>query len=268
MVSNSPTWELLKSMGGMAADAMLSSFPAAGLLKQGASAVAECYRAQTERRYEEFVEAALEGEVFPENAEDMSAEELMGMLRLCMADIEQQKARLYGRLAKAIAQNKVPAEFRHPLMMALSTITLRQAERMKQAWIAERHTLAPAQGIGSKTPAAFLGSEGSVLDRRDHAALVAQSLVEGEHPTSLGSHLVEACFLREELTPEAIGEQVWLPDTLALVSYDLDQPDVQGFAHTLATVARGRGSSAALLVLREMPIGRVLCGWAHKDPSS
>ncbi|HET8637681.1 MAG TPA: hypothetical protein VFL96_12610, partial [Acidobacteriaceae bacterium] len=120
VVSNSPTWELLKSMGGMAADAMLSSFPAAGLLKQGASAVAECYRAQTERRYEEFVEAALEGDVFPENAEDMSAEDLMGMLRLCMADIEQQKARLYGRLAKAIAQNKVPAEFRHPLMMALS----------------------------------------------------------------------------------------------------------------------------------------------------
>ncbi|UGB44715.1 hypothetical protein LQ772_12025 [Frateuria edaphi] len=240
VASKSPTWDLVKSAGGMAADALLGSFPAASLLKRGAGAVAECYKAQTERRYEEFVRAALEGDVFPENAEDMSAEELMGMLRLCMADIEQKKAPLYGRLAKAIAQNKVPANFGPPLMVALSTLTLQQAERLRRAWVAKQHTLLPAQGSGNKSPADFLGNKGGVLDRRDHAALVSQSLVEGEQLTSLGNHLVEACFLREELTPEAIGERVWLPGVLVTISYDLDQPDVLRFVEVLANVARSQ----------------------------
>lgn len=211
------------------------------LLEQGASALADFNEQRTEARYEEFCRTAFEGKVFPENADNMSADELMGMLRLCLADIEQAKAGLYGRLACSIASKRVADHLRHPLMVVLAELTLAQVQRLRGAWMAREFKLIPKDGPQWKSTSEFLGTHEGETAHWDLQAFARYALVDKEVLTSLASALVEACFLPSELIPQAIGEQAWLEGHLPVISEDLGNEGVVSFSRGLKIVARERG---------------------------
>ncbi|HET6552209.1 MAG TPA: hypothetical protein VFG49_01615 [Dyella sp.] len=207
----SPFGELVKAAAGIAVQAIAPGAASAlSLLKKGPDALAKYLADSNQRRYDEFCRAAYEGEVLPENAEAMTASELISMLRACTADIEDQKAPLYGRLASAIATGKVSSEFRYPLMSSVTTLTFAQLDRLRRVWVASNYALIPSQGSGSKrVPDVFAGKH---LDDWDLQTPMSHAMFNGKTITLLGKQLVTACFAESERTPEAIGERAWLSD--------------------------------------------------------
>jgi hypothetical protein len=234
--------ELAKALGQLASHAvapgLLSAFT---LLKQGPDALSAYNQRTIDDRYDEFCRSALEGRVFPENAEAMTADHLMAMLRLCLADMEQEKASLYGKLASAIGANQVPSHLAYPLMLALAALTHTQVQRLRGAQLASNFKLIPAEGSGSKSIRTFLGEDDGEAGQWDHFTLQKQSLVIDGALSTLGTRLIEACFLPSELVPSAIGERVWEEGHLPIVSYDMGNADVDDVATRLMTEARTRG---------------------------
>jgi hypothetical protein len=238
-----PEVELVKAGVNLAAQVVAPKVVTAfSLLHRGAASLANYMEDRTQRRYEEFCRSAYEGTVFPENGENLTADELASMLRACLADLEDEKATLYGRLASAIAVGAVPHPYRHPLMVTLRELTFAQMDRLRRAWVAGRYPLIPHSGAGSKTPAEFLQSGGGLMDEWDSETLAGRSMVKDGHVTRLGEHLVTACFTKEERAPEAIGERTWLSEhRIPIVSYELDSESVCSMAAAVANEARNYG---------------------------
>lgn len=211
------------------------------LLRMGSDALANYIEQRNHRRYEEFCRSAYAGDVFPENAENLSADEFVSMLRACLADVEDEKSALYGRLASSIATGAVPHAYRHPLMVALSALTFAQMDRLRRAWVAGHHELIPHVGAGSKTQSEVFGG-GGLMDEWDEENLTARSMIKDKSLTKLGERLVVACFSGEERTPSAIGERAWASRShLPLVTYEMQSRSVVRLATLIASAARNRG---------------------------
>ncbi|MGN6094360.1 MAG: hypothetical protein ACTHOL_18575 [Luteibacter jiangsuensis] len=236
------TADLMKSAASIAADLLPSGVTTAfGLLRQGAGALASYVERLNQHRFEEFCEAAYEAEVFPENAEDLTVEELLVMLRLCLADIEDEKAALYGRLASSIAAGRVPQDLRHALMTSLAAITLAQAERLRKAHIAHEHALIPDVGAGRRGQAEYLIGAGPAA-QWDVSKLESVTLVRGNALTDMGHRLVEACYRASDLSPDSIGARRWRSDeALGIYCYELDDPDLRSLAEAIGREARRLG---------------------------
>lgn len=238
-----PEVELLKAGVSLAAQVVAPKVVTAfSLLQKGTASLAKYMEETTQRRYEEFCRSAYEGTVFPENGENLTADELASMLRACLADLEDEKAALYGRLASAIAVGVVPHPYRHPLMVTLRELTFAQMDRLRRAWVAGRYPLIPNSGAGSKVPAEFLQKGGGLMDEWDSETLAGRSMIKDGRPTKLGEHLVTSCFTKEERTPEAIGERAWLSDQrIPIVSYELDSSSICSIAAAVSNEARNYG---------------------------
>lgn len=182
------------------------------LLAKGSDAIADAMKARDEKRWSSFVGAALEGDVFAENAKYMTGDDLLEMFRLCLNDIEEEKAALYGRLATAIATGKVPRALRFPLMLSLTQLTHDQVQRMRKAYIADVHELV-ADGVQLRRYAReFLGGN-SEEDRWDLDRMTGLHMVKDKSLTEIGKTLVSACFPIDDLQPTSIGERTWKDTT-------------------------------------------------------
>lgn len=84
----------LAPIGGLASTATALRNGVAGLVKWQAK--------RREANYQEFIRAALEGGVFPENGGAMAPEDLYAILQAIELDMDELKAPMYGRLACSI----------------------------------------------------------------------------------------------------------------------------------------------------------------------
>lgn len=236
-----------------------------GMLRRGPDALADWIKARDQRRYEEFCRAAYEGDVAPENAEDLTAEELLTMLRACLADLEDEKAVLYGRLARAFALNRVPKPYRYPLMASLTAMTHAQATRLRKGLIAEKHHLIPHMGAGRRKQNEFLGGDG-LVDMWDADKLASLSMVKDGSITKLAHHLVVSCFARTELTPESIGERAWISEfAVDMITYEMGESSIDNLLPQLDQASRALGVKLAPLAQvldqrrAQMFMGRMPC---------
>lgn len=243
-----PELDLAKTAAGLVAHIVAPAATTAfSLLKKGPDALADYIGQRTQRRYEEFCRSAYEGTVFPENGENLTADELMVMLRGCLADLEDQKSILYGRLASAIATGTVPGPYKHPLMVTLVALTFSQMERLRRAWVTGRYELIPRIGAGCQHPSEVFKGDG-LMDEWDTATLAGHSMVKDGSVTKLGEHLVTACYTKGERTPEAIGERAWIAGgRLPIVSYEMESEDVLSAASAIESEARNHGMKCAPL---------------------
>jgi hypothetical protein len=182
------------------------------LLAKGSDAIADAMKARDEKRWKSFLRAALEGDVFAENAEYMTGDDLLEMYRMCLNDIEEEKAALYGRLATAIATGKVPRALRFPLMLSLTQLTHDQVQRMRKAYIADVHELVADGAQLRRYAREFLGGN-SDEGRWDLDRMTGLHMVKDKSLTEIGKTLVSACFPIDDLQPTSIGECTWKDTT-------------------------------------------------------
>ena len=256
--------QIAKATGGIVGKLVPEAIGSAfSILSKGADAMLDIVNQQNQRRYEEFCRAALDGTVFSENAEDLSAEDLLTMLRACLADLENEKAPLYGRLASAIASGRVPRPYRYPLMASLSVLTYGQVERLRHALIAAKYPLIPHAGPGRRSQAEFLCGDG-LVDLYDLEKLTGLSMVKDQQISKLAHHLIVACYKPDALTPGAIGAQAWRSENGVLVmGSDLYDRVVIDFYNDLALLARIQGIKLAPLASPPVEGRNRMLGGAH-----
>lgn len=177
---------------------------------------------RSEERYREFIRAALEGEVFPENAEAMASEDFLAMLRALEMDIEAEKATVYGRLACSIATGKTVGHLKRQFIKALSDLSFDQVELLRRAFIAERHQVFPGTGGGSLDPKGFLGLHSKSNINR--STFERWGLLEENGLSVAGHRFVEACFTSEELQPSSVSFREWAKGRIHIVCNEMDTP--------------------------------------------
>lgn len=197
------------------------------LLSKGPKALAAWMEKRTEQRYEEFIRAALESDVFPENAEAMTSEDFLAMLRALEVDIEAEKATVYGRLACSIATGKTAGHLKRQFIKALSDLSFGQVDLLRRAWIAERHRVFPGTGGGDLDPKEFLGLRSKSSINRQ--TFERWGLIEEKGLSLAGRRFVEACFTSEDLVPSSVGFQEWAKGHIHIVCNEMDTPSCHDF---------------------------------------
>ncbi|HGM5957999.1 TPA: hypothetical protein ACKP49_000478 [Stenotrophomonas maltophilia] len=208
------------------------------LLSKGPKFIAAWLAKRTEERYREFTRAALEGQVFPENAEAMTSEDFLAMLRALEMDIEAEKATVYGRLACSIATGKTAGHLKRHFIKALSDLSFGQVDLLRRAWIAERHQIFPGRGGGNLNPKEFLGLHGKPGFNRQ--TFERWALIDEKGLSLMGRKFVEACFAGEELQPSAVGFQEWAKGQIHIVCNEMDTPACYDFLLKLDEVGHAR----------------------------
>lgn len=217
---------------------------------------------RSEDRYREFTRAALEGDVFPENAEAMTSEDFLAMLRALGMDIEAEKATVYGRLACSIATGKTAEHLKRQFIRALSDLSFDQLELLRRAFIAEHHQVFPGTGGGNMDPREFLGlhSKSSI----NRLTFERWGLLEEKGLSLAGRRFVEACFTSEGLQPSSVSFREWAKGRIHIICNEMDTPSCHSLLLQLTEVGHRQAihvhNSAAFRgrTNRLMSFGRVM----------
>lgn len=197
---------------------LTASYEALQVLSKEAAAQME---RRSQKRYEEFIRSVFEAEVTPDLTEYLTADDYTALLSGCMADMENEKARYYGRLAATIGRGEVQGSSRRFLIITLSQLSHQQVQMLRQSYVAARYDLKPGQGSGRVDQVAVLNLSDPV-QKHEYAELLARSMYSENELTTLGEMLVRACFDGAELTPSAIGYRAWFSKYVDII-YDSDQ---------------------------------------------
>jgi hypothetical protein len=202
------------------------------LLSKGPKALAAWMEKRTQERYAEFTRAALEGGVFPENAEAMTPDDFLAMVRALELDIEAEKATVYGRLACSIATGKVKGHLKRHFIKSLSDLSFGQVDLLRRAWIAKRYDVYPGTGGGSREPKEFLGlGSRTSINRLTFERL---GMLDEKELSQTGNQFVETCFRSDELNPSMVGFRLWAKGIVHLVCNEIGTPGCDPFLHELS----------------------------------
>ncbi|WP_130907564.1 hypothetical protein [Pseudomonas sp. Sample_16] len=230
MTQDKDNSKIISSIAGSVTKAGLGLVPGGSvavgiyeLLSLGVEQMAEYMERRAQRRCEEFHERLVAGEKLDDfTAENLDVEDYHALLCACLSEIESEKAGFYGAMASAIALGKVSNREKRFLMLALKELSHAQLQMARKAYIAKRHSLKPHQGGGQREEREFLGlSSTDEIEQLNHESLVAAKIVRENKLAPIGEALVRACFTENELTPSSIGESVWNPVRLNILSFEL-----------------------------------------------
>ena len=202
------------------------------LLSKGPKALAAWMEKRTQKRYEEFARSALEGGVFPENAEAMTPEDFLAMVRALELDIEAEKATVYGRLACSIATGKVNGHLKRHFIKFLSELSFGQVDLLRMAWIAKRFDVYPGTGGGRREPKEFLGADSKTSINR--LTFERMGMLDEKDLSLTGNQFVEACFRPDELEPSSVGFRLWAKGIVHTVCNEIGIPGCDPFLREMS----------------------------------
>src|SRR5690606_9451119 len=159
-----------------------------------------------------------------EITENLTADDYQALLSGCVADMENEKAKYYGRLAAAIGRGDVTGSARRYMILTLTQLSEAQLQMLRRSLIGLHYNMRPARGAGNLEGAELLQLADAVQEL-EYKDLQAKSLYIDEKLTRLAADLVRACFRSDELTPEAIGEVRWHEHYLSII-FDSSQGDL------------------------------------------
>lgn len=199
----------------IAAKAGISLLPGGGLVNAGFEAVhflsqqaAKQMEQRTEARFNEFIASVFDGEVSPEVTENLTSDDYQALLSGCVADMENEKAKYYGRLTAAIGRGDVTGSARRYMILTLTQLSEAQLQMLRRSLIGVHYNMRPSKGAGNLEGAELLQLADDVQEL-EYKDLQAKSLYIDQKLTELAADFVRACFSSEELTPESIGEIRW-----------------------------------------------------------
>lgn len=202
------------------------------LLSKGPKALAAWMEKRTQERYEEFARSALEGGVFPENAEAMTSEDFLAMVRALELDIEAEKATIYGRLACSIATGKVNGHLKRHFIKSLSDLSFGQVDLLRMAWIAKRFDVYPGTGGGRREAKEFLGTDSKTSINR--LTFERMGMLDEKDLSVTGNQFVEACFRPDELEPSSVGFRLWAKGIVHTVCNEIGIPGCDPFLREMS----------------------------------
>lgn len=221
----------LVELMSIAAKAGVGLLPGGGLLTAGyeglqllSKQAALQMERRTEKRYEEFIKNVFEGEVTPEVTQHLTADDYTALLSGCMNDMENEKAKYYGRLAAAIGRGEIKSDSRRFMIITLNQLSELQLQMLRKSFIASKFSLRPSQGSGQLDAIQILQIS-DPIHNHEYKDLVNRSLYIADKLSDLAKNLVEACFDPQELQPAAIGHLEWYPKIVDII-FDSNQTEL------------------------------------------
>lgn len=221
----------LTELISIAAKAGIGLLPGGGLLTAGYESLqllskqaAIQMERRTEKRYEEFIKNVFEGEVTPEVTKHLTADDYTALLSGCMNDLENEKAKYYGRLSAAIGRGEIKSNSRRFMIITLSQLSELQLQMLRKSFIASQFSLRPSQGSGQLDAIQILQIS-DPIQKHEYNDLVSRSLYVTDKLSDLAKDLVKACFDPQELQPAAIDHLEWYPRIVDII-FDSNQTNL------------------------------------------
>lgn len=218
----------LTELISIATKAGIGLLPGGGLLNAGyeglqllSKQAALQMERRAEKRYLEFIKNVFESEVSFVVTEHLTADDYTALLSGCMADMENEKAKYYGRMAAAIGRGEITSDHRRSLIIMLSQLSELQLQMLRKSFIASQFSLRPDQGSGELDEIHVLHIR-EPIQKHEYNELVNRSLYVSEKLSDLAKILVRACFNTQELQPAAIGQLAWHPKIVDII-FDSNQ---------------------------------------------
>lgn len=225
------------------------------IFRKGASALANWHARKRDANYREFIRAAMDGQVFPENGSAMRPEDLYSILQALESDLEEQKAAMYGVLACAIALGKVAGPEKRHFIKALQALTYDQMEALKRARVASMFELWPHAGAGRVEESEFLPTPGRASI--DEATYRQFALADSGKLTEVGRRFVDSCFAATEIQPKAIGHRTWMRGHVHIFCHELSEDRLSSFVNNLTMAAHGEAIKVTNSSMQPNQVGDV-----------
>lgn len=206
------------------------------LIKAASDNIGKYQEERNEKRVKKFHEGLLNGE--PTLIGDfLDVDDYHALLKICLSDIEGGKSKVYGQFARSIAAGKVNKKYKKYLIVTLSQLTNQQLDKLRRGWIATNYTLVTPDYRGSIAPKKILlGDEAEIMDEMDHESLSVKKLVKNGALSKLGNELVQGCFKRSQLLPEAIKETSWAGGALDVITAETKHHSTIEYLDTLLSL--------------------------------
>ncbi|MDX9668317.1 hypothetical protein QMK50_25555 [Pseudomonas sp. P5_152] len=150
---------------------------------------------------------------------DLDAADYHALFSACLADIEEEKSELYGNLAKSIATNKTPKEYKRLFILKLKEITWDQLDLLANIHVIESHRIMPTLGNWDMTTKELLKNHDPFSARgMDIHFLYQNKFIAEEKITRIGKQFIESCIPSEMLQPSAYDYKQWLGATFAMLT--------------------------------------------------
>ncbi|WP_145183863.1 hypothetical protein [Pseudomonas sp. URMO17WK12:I11] len=151
------------------------------------------------------------------------------LLSACLADIEEEKSGLYGHLAKSIAINKVPQDYKRFFITKLKESTWDQLDLLANAHVITKHNIMPPQGNWKLNTDELLKNVNPISARGlDSNFLHQNRFLQDDKISALGKSFIEACFPQDLLTPSAFGYDEWLGANYTMITLAQSGPAYAG----------------------------------------
>lgn len=201
--------------------------------KLGASFVRDYVNQRSEKKAYEFHRQLLldSNQKMEDELNDASLDtgDYHALLNACLADIEEEKSGLYGKLAKSIAMNKVRQEYKRFFITRLKEATWDQLDLLANAHIVTKHNIMPPRGNWKFTTEELLKNVDPISARGlDSNYLHQNRLLQDDKISSLGKEFIEACFPQDLLTPSAFGYNEWLGANFTMITLANSGPAYEG----------------------------------------
>ena len=214
----------ITEMLSIIAKAGIGLLPGGGTISAGFEAIqllnkqaAKQMKRRSEIKYSEFISSLFKGEIGPKISEFLTADDYYALLSGCMADMENEKAKYYGKLAVAIGRGAVTGSSRRYMILTLTQLSEAQLQMLRKSFIARHYEIRPAVGVGNLGGKEILELRNAVQEL-EYNDLHARSLYTERKLTKLVDDLVCSCFESYELTPDAIGHVAWYLGRLNIIS--------------------------------------------------
>lgn len=176
---------------------------------------------QIENYYKELLRA--DDDEFVELPDSMNLSDLdfVALLGACSSELEVEKAEIYARLTKSIANGVVEKEYKRHFIITLSNTAFEDLETLRLAYVCKNHNVMNKSrnlrlNSGDVLKVDHLGAIGSIC-LEDFARA---KLIEAEGISSIGEIFIKAIYPKDQLTPASLGYSVWQNKTIELCFAD------------------------------------------------
>lgn len=185
------------------------------------------------------------------------------LLRACLADVEAEKVHAYAQLAKAVATGRVAAEWVRHYILSLRDISAKELDRLQRAYVAKHYPLIPTRGpIVEESVFLKSGAPGS-MDSIVMGNLESRGFIHEGRLSEAGIGFIKACMSDRDLSPAAIGYNVWSEQVIAILNYEIGDKQMDHLAVGLAKELRALRMRSSIFAVNRTNVDKTRMHHTH-----
>jgi hypothetical protein len=183
----------------------------------------DCHQHKVNERLHQFHMALLNGDNTSTFAEkEFIIDDYTALLNLCMQDIEDEKAEIYGKFYKGLINNsELPKENKKAMILLIKELSINDILLLKEVYIHSMFNINNNRG-----------NIRDLINFQNHQTKIAKNKftyyslinIDNYQIDEFAALFIKTIFYVNELTPENIGLKEWQDIRVCIISYRLNDP--------------------------------------------